>query len=39
MKVKSFTELEHLVIRVVALLLLLIAGAKVIWVELLSFLQ
>jgi hypothetical protein len=37
MKAKSFTDLEHLVIRVVALLLLLIAGAKVVWVELLGF--
>jgi hypothetical protein len=33
MKVKSFTELEHLVIRVLALVLLLIAAAKVVSVE------
>jgi hypothetical protein len=37
MKAKSFTELEHLVIRVVAFILLLIAAAKVIHVELLGF--
>jgi len=34
MKAKSFTELEHVVIRVVALILMLIAAAKVISVEL-----
>lgn len=33
MKTKSFTELEHLVIRVVAFILLLIAAVKVITVE------
>ncbi len=34
MKTKSFTDLEHLVIRVVAFILLLIAAAKLITVEL-----
>jgi competence protein ComGC len=34
MKTKSFTELEHLVIRVVAFILLLIAAVKLITVEL-----
>ena len=34
MKAKSFTELEHLVIRVVAFILLLIAAVKLITVEL-----
>lgn len=34
MKTKSFTELEHLVIRVVAFVLLLIAAVKLITVEL-----
>jgi hypothetical protein len=33
MKTKSFTELEHLLIRVVAFVLLLIAAVKVITVE------
>jgi hypothetical protein len=33
MKTKSFTELEHLVIRVVAFILLLIAAVKLITVE------
>jgi hypothetical protein len=34
MKARSFTEIEHLVIRVVALILMLIAAAKLISVEL-----
>ncbi|MCU1229486.1 MAG: hypothetical protein JWO97_2370 [Acidobacteria bacterium] len=36
MKTKLFTELEHLVIRTVAFILLLIAAAKLIQVELLG---
>lgn len=38
MKAGTLTKLEHLVIRVVALVLLLIAAAKVIRVELLGLL-
>lgn len=34
MKTKSFADLEHVVIRVVALILMLIAAAKLISVEL-----